>query len=228
MLPPEIIGSLRSSYTRAVCMACIEKGVSYTLTQCLLGAPELLAINPFGKMPVMRHGDFALYESKAIAIYLDRAFPGPPLFPADPQLGALTEQWISVVNSLLYGTVLNLLMAYLKPQTADGSPDLATVRTIAPQLRQQLKVLAAAVAATGYLVGNVITFADLNLLTILHNIRRIPGGAELLAAENGLARYHDRHSTRESYRCTIPPPGPPSRVAAPSRAVSGTSFGDGR
>jgi glutathione S-transferase len=191
-------------------MACIEKGVAYTLTECLLGGPELLAINPFGKMPVMRHGDFELYESKAIATYLDRAFPGAALFPSEPKLAARTEQWISVVNSLLYVTLSSMVVAYIKPQTADGSPDQQAIQAARPKLRQQLEVLATAVAATGHLAGEQISFADLNLLTILHTFQLLPAGADLLAA-SPLAGYHERHAKRESYRLTIPPPGPPRR-----------------
>ena len=67
MPKPEIIGSARSSYTRVVRLVCEEKGIDYGLTDTLLGAPELRAIHPFGKMPVLRHGDFELCESKAIA-----------------------------------------------------------------------------------------------------------------------------------------------------------------
>jgi hypothetical protein len=62
---PEIIGSIRSTYTRAICMVCEEKKIEYTLTEKLLHAPEIFAIHPFGKMPVLRHGDVALFESKA-------------------------------------------------------------------------------------------------------------------------------------------------------------------
>jgi glutathione S-transferase len=98
MPKPEIIGSMRSSYTRAVCLVCEEKRVEYVLRECALGAPGLFAIHPFGKMPVMRHGDFELCESKAIASYLDRSFPGPLLFPVEPRLEALAEQWISLVK----------------------------------------------------------------------------------------------------------------------------------
>ena len=77
MTQPEIIGSKRSTYTRAVCMVCEEKGIDYTLTEVLLDAPELRAIHPFGKMPVLRHGDLELFESAAISGYLDRSFGGP-------------------------------------------------------------------------------------------------------------------------------------------------------
>jgi hypothetical protein len=100
MTKPEIIGSLRSTYTRVVCMACEEKGIDYVLTETRLGAPEIFAIHPLGKMPVLRHGDLVLFESKAIATYLDRSFAGPQLIPADPYLAGLTEQWVSFVNTV--------------------------------------------------------------------------------------------------------------------------------
>jgi glutathione S-transferase len=214
MPKPEIIGSLRSSYTRAVCMVCIEKQIPYTLTQCLLGGPELLAINPFGKMPVLRHQDFELYESRAIAGYLDRVFAGPPLFPSEPESAARAEQWISVVNSTLYGTVLRCLLAVIAPKTADGSPDLATIRTLKPQLQLQLAVLDRALASADYLAGSQISFADLNLVTILHNLRLLPGSDELLDTSTHLAPYFERLAQRDSYRTTLPPPGPPRRTSA--------------
>ena len=46
MSKPEIIGSTRSTYTRVVRMVCEEKGIDYTMTDVLLGAPELSAIHP--------------------------------------------------------------------------------------------------------------------------------------------------------------------------------------
>jgi len=86
MPKPEIIGSVRSTYTRVVCMVCEEKAIQYVLTEKPLRAPEILAIHPFGKMPVLRHGDVELFESKAIATYLDRSFAGPHVFPSDPHM----------------------------------------------------------------------------------------------------------------------------------------------
>src|SRR6202795_5104944 len=150
MPKPEIIGSVRSTYTRVVRMVCEEKGIEHTLTETMLGAPEILAIHPFGKMPVLRHGDVALCESKAIATYLDRSFPGPDLFPSDPRLAALTEQWVSLVNTVVDRTMIRTyLFAYIAPGTTDGSPDRQAIEAVMPALRQQIGVLDQAVAATG-------------------------------------------------------------------------------
>src|SRR5438128_4608197 len=105
MTIPEIIGSARSSYTHAVRLICEEKGVAYVLTEKPLHAPEIRAIHPFGKMPVLRHGDLELFESKAIATYIDRSFPAPFVFPSEPRLAALTEQWASLVNTMIDRTL---------------------------------------------------------------------------------------------------------------------------
>jgi glutathione S-transferase len=211
---PEIIGSTRSSYTRVVRMVCEEKGIDYTLTEALLGAPEVFAIHPFGRMPVLRHGDFTLCESKAIATYLDRAFPGPALTPADPQLAARVEQWVSLVNTTM-GPMLvrTYLLAYAFPRTADGKPDRAAINAIVPKVREQLALLDRAVAGTGYVVGDGLTLADIFVLPMLHHLKLMPESGPMLAPSTHLGRYVETHAARPSYVRTIPPPGPPRRAA---------------
>src|SRR5882757_9289240 len=142
MPKPEIIGSLRSSYTRVIRMVCEEKGIEYVLTETALRAAELAAVHPLAKMPVLRHGDFALCESKAIATYLDRSFPGPQLIPSDPRLAALTEQWVSLVNTVMDATLIRTyLFAYAFPRTVDGKPDRKAIDAVTPAVRRQIAVL---------------------------------------------------------------------------------------
>ena len=191
MPKPEIIGSARSTYTRVVCMVCEEKGIDYVLTERPLGAPEIRAIHPLGKMPVLRHGDVELFESKAIATYLDHSFPGPSIFPSDPRLAALTEQWVSLVNTVMDRTLIRTyLVAYIAPKTSDGKPDREAIEAVMPAVREQLGILDHAVAKTGYLVGDQFTFAD----------------------ASHLAAYYERHAARPSFRSTDPPSGPPGRA----------------
>jgi glutathione S-transferase len=216
MPKPEIIGSLQSSYTRVVRMVCEEKGIDYQLTETLLGAPALRAIHPFGKMPVLRHGDFTICESKAIATYLDRVFAGPELIPSDPQALARTEQWVSLVNTVMDRTLVrSYLLAYAFPQTADGRPDRAAIDAVLPAVRGQLALLETAVAPTGHLVGDRFTLADINLLPILYYVRQLPEAAAAFTAATHLGRYYATHATRPSFVRTIPPAGPPRR-AGPS------------
>jgi glutathione S-transferase len=215
MPKPEIIGLQRSTYTRVVRMVCEEKGIDHVLTERLLGAPEIAAIHPLGKMPVLRHGEVELFESKAIATYLDRSFPGPAVFPADPHLAALTEQWVSFVNTSVDRTLIRTyLFAYIVPKGPNGTPDRAAIEAVMPAVREQLGILDRAVAATGHLVGGEFTFADINLLPILDRVKLAPEGAQALAAASHLTAYFERHAARPSFVRTTPPPGAPSRVKA--------------
>lgn len=213
MTKPEIIGSARSTYTWVVRLVCEEKGIDYALTECALGAAELRAIHPLGKMPVLRHGDVELFESKAIATWLDRSFPAPYLFPPEPRLAALTEQWVSLVNTVIDRTLIRTyLFAYIAARISGEGPDRKAIEAVMPAVREQLGILDRAVAATGYLVGNQFTFADINLLPILYRVRQAPEGAAALAATTHLAGYFDRHAARPSFARTVPPSGPPGRA----------------
>jgi glutathione S-transferase len=215
MTKPEIIGSARSTYTRVVRMVCEEKGIDHLLTERMLGAPELLAIHPLGKMPVLRHDDVKLFESKAIATYLDRSFAGPNVFPPDPRLAALTEQWVSLVNTVMDRTLIRTyVFAYIAPKTSDGKPDREAIEALMPMVREQLQILDRAVAGSGYLAGDSFTFADINLLPILHRVGQFPEGAQALTAATNLAAYYQRHAARPSFVSTTPPDGPPRRVKA--------------
>jgi glutathione S-transferase len=211
MATVEIIGLPQSTYVRAVRMACEEKRIPYKLTAVFPHSPEVLAIHPFGKIPVFRHGEVELCESRAIATYLDGVFPGPRLIPAEPRYAAETEQWISLVNSVMDRTMIRIyLFAYIMPKTADRSPDRTAIEAALPDLQKQIGVLDKAVAKTGYLAGGEFTFADMNLLPILAYVRQFPEGQAAIAAAKPLAAYYERHSARPSFRDTIPPP-PPQR-----------------
>ena len=212
MATVEILGFAPSTYTRAVRMACEEKGVPYELKPLPPHAPEVLAIHPFGKIPVLRHGDFTLCESKAVATYIDRAFDGPALFPTNPLDLALAEQWVSIVNTMMDHIFRTYLFAYFFPKTEDGKPDRKTIDAVAPTLREHVAILDKAVAKTGNLAGERYSFPDINLMPILYYARMVPEGADAIGKASNLAAYYERHAARPAFKNTIPPP-PPSRQA---------------
>jgi len=70
-------------------LAAFEKGVEFESRYVdLLGfdqhSPEYLKINPNGTIPSMVHDGTLVAESTAMMEYIDAAFDGPPLRPADP------------------------------------------------------------------------------------------------------------------------------------------------
>jgi glutathione S-transferase len=205
----QIIGGPQSNYVRVARIACAEKGVLYTLVPVSPHTPEVDAIHPFGKIPVMRHGDVTLSESRAICFYIDHAFDGPPLAPQDPVNGARSEEWISLVNTTIDPlSMRQYLRAYFFPGTSDGRPDRAAIDAALPKMEQHFAVLDRAVAKTGHLVGDGFTLADMNLLPILFFMAKAPESRAILRRSANLEAYAERHMARASLRDTVPPPFP--------------------
>jgi len=89
----DLFGADYSVYVRICRIALAEKGVDYTLHPVDIfaddGPPQdFLNLNPFGRIPSIRHGEFVLYEIDAIAAYVNEAFDGPDLMPLDVQARA--------------------------------------------------------------------------------------------------------------------------------------------
>src|SRR5438094_9144070 len=74
--------------------------------------PEFVALNPRHQVPVLVDGDFVLYESNAIAEYLDEAFPatGALLFPGDTRTRALVRRMVLEVDNYFATTADQLLV----------------------------------------------------------------------------------------------------------------------
>lgn len=80
-----------SPFGRAVLVALEEKNARYRLAPVVPGthrAPLHLARHPFGRVPVLEHDDFTLYETQAILRYIDRVHPAPALTPDEAAIAA--------------------------------------------------------------------------------------------------------------------------------------------
>ncbi|NDP43310.1 MAG: glutathione S-transferase family protein [Aromatoleum sp.] len=95
-----------SPYAWRAQLALEHKALAYELKVLSFSAkdtekPEFLALNPRHRVPVLVDDDFALYESNAIAEYLDEAWPatGARLFPGDARARALVRRLILEVDN---------------------------------------------------------------------------------------------------------------------------------
>jgi glutathione S-transferase len=188
-----------SAYLWTAMQAADEKGVDYDLIPLALGSEEHLRMHPFGKMPVLQHGQVILYETLAIAHYIDRAFDGPPLQPADPLSQAEMLRWISIVNAYVFPVMNRFVKERLVRPAWGFESDRAFLESARDPLRMQMRLIGEAVGKAGYLVGDRLTLADGFLLPHLLFFGHTPEGAALLRQTPEAAAWLTRMTERPSY-----------------------------
>jgi glutathione S-transferase len=212
----ELIGGPASNFVWTCRIVLTEKRVPYTLTAVMPHTPEVDAIHPFGKIPVMRYNDVVLAESRAICGYIERMFDGPPLVPTDPIKFAQVEQWVSILNTHIHPTWIQRYVGggYVFPGTPDKSPNRVAIDEALPKMGQQFPVMNEAVK-DNYLVGNNFTLADAYFVPMLFYANKFPEGAALVAKHKGLKAYLARHIERKSIKETMPQSQPGTAGTVP-------------
>jgi glutathione S-transferase len=118
-------------------------------------APEYLAINPMGKVPVIRHGDTVVTEAGAICAYLADAFPqaglAPP--PGDRRRGPY-YRWLFFAAGPMEAAASNKALGFQVPEERRGMMGYGSFADV-------MNALEGAVAERDYLVGDRFTAADL-------------------------------------------------------------------
>jgi glutathione S-transferase len=190
-----------SPYGWTTALIAAEKGVPYVLAPAETDQPAYLALHPFRKMPVLRHGELVVYETLAIAHYLDRAFSGPALQPADYQSQTAMLRWISVVNSYAFPVMNGLMkqqMARFFDKGGVESPDLMT------PFRGQVDLIEATLRDQPFLVGDRLTLADAFLFPLLQTVSLLPDAAAVLAKAPATLGWLERIRGRPSFAATSP------------------------
>lgn len=205
-----IYGIAPSTYTRSARMALIEKGVDFDFEEVELGSPAHLALHPFGKIPIMQHGDTRLYETFAIGRYVDETFDGPALQPSDTLGRAAMTQWISATIDYVYPALIRnyLLAGYIYPKMAGQPPNREAIDAALPALEKNLSVLDGALAGRQALVGDTPTLADHILLPIVFYMSWVPESTEAMGRMANLSAWLEAMSARPSAQQTVPPPPP--------------------
>jgi glutathione S-transferase len=127
--------------------------------------PDYLAINPNGRLPAIEDGDFVLWESQAITLYLAKKHSLGRLYPATLEGEAKAWQWsLWAANEVERAVNIWSLHAIRLPP-ADRDPQRladALAVTAAP-----FRVLDGALAGDAYLLGGDFTVADLNVAAVI-------------------------------------------------------------
>ncbi|WP_421931010.1 glutathione S-transferase family protein [Phenylobacterium sp.] len=208
---PEFIvyGIPGSPFMRAVLAALEEKSAPYRMQPVAPGehrGEAYRAMNPFCRIPVVKHGDFVLYETQAILRYIDAALPGPALQPTDPKVAARMNQIMGINDWYFFPQVGSTVVfqRIVGPVITGSAANEEICAAALPQAKVCMEALEGLLDANTYLVGDAVTLADLLLYPQLAYLSQTPEGRTLLKGKR-LAGWLDRMSVRPSMLATLPP-----------------------
>ena len=175
-----LLGGSVSPFVRKARVFLVEKGLDFEHTQVnpFAGPPGWREISPLGRIPALKDGDRVINDSSVIALYLEKRFPTPALYPSDPYDYAralwFEEYMDGGVVPLLGPKVFFPLV--LQPLFSGGTPPSAEVEAIAKKTFEEdaaplFAYLEKELGDRDYFVGNQITIADITVAAALVNPR---------------------------------------------------------
>jgi glutathione S-transferase len=196
-----------SPFGRAVLTTLEEKGVSYRFAPLAPGglrSPEHLARHPFGRVPVLEHDGFLLYETQAILRYLDRVLPNPALTPADPKRAARMDQVMNVNDWYLFHGVANVIVfnRVIGPRVMGLAPDEAAIEAAIPKARAVFEELARLLGDKPFFTGDTVSLADFHVAPQIGFFTQTPEWSMLGAPHKNLVACLARMEARPSFAAT--------------------------
>lgn len=157
-------------------------------------APEHLADQPFGQVPVLRDGDLTLFESGAILVHLGAR--DERLLPGDPAQRDRAIGWtFAALNSVEPMTQALLLARH----TSEGQPWQAeAVAAMRPYAEKRIGQLAAVLGNREWLEDR-FTIGDLAMADVL----RAAPEPDLVAVHANLADYVARVTARPAFQAAM-------------------------
>jgi glutathione S-transferase len=163
----QIYGPAGSSAGRCF-WALEEVGVPYEAVPVNMRAkdhkkPEFLRMNPNGKVPVLKDGDFVLWESMAINFYLAEKYK-PALLGADLQEKAEILKWsfwalVDYQTPIIEAFIQKVFVPEAHRDHAIIAKSLEKIAPLNQLLEQQL-------TGRNYLVGSSFSLADINVASV--------------------------------------------------------------
>jgi glutathione S-transferase len=212
--PVHLHGYRYSVYTRIARLVLLLKQVEHGTVEVDPFAelsPDHLRLHPFGRVPVLTHGAFTLFETAAIARYVDRAFEGPPLQPEAAAALARMDQVVGIVDAYAYWPMVRQVASHAFFRPLFGEP--SSREEVDAGLEASGKVLSVldSVAAEGrVLTGRDITLADCHLAPTIDYFVRAEEGKAALSRHPALQRWWEELSALPALKATDPFTAPAS------------------
>ncbi|WP_339896510.1 glutathione S-transferase family protein [uncultured Gilvimarinus sp.] len=208
----QIYGATFSVFVRVVALVCEEKNIPYQYSKTLKHQPfEMHSeahfnLHPFGKIPILQHGDNTLCETASIIRYLDRAFGPETLQGGNEWERAHIDQWCSLITHYIdFYVVRQFMLELVFPKGANGEPRLDVIADNRPRAEHALNIIAQQLGDTDYLVGDQFSLADAMLAPMLAYNKDAPDCINLVRAHPKLLQYANRLQARASGQRVLRP-----------------------
>jgi glutathione S-transferase len=172
-----VYGSSLSPFVRKVLAFAAEKGIEVEVKPTGLGNkdPEFIEASPFGKMPGLRDGDFAISDSSAIVAYMEAVKPEPNLIPTEPKARARTIWFDEYSDTILFACGGKMFFNRIVAPRFLGQPgdEAAAAKAECEELPPLLDYLEQVIPASGFLVEDRLTLADIAVASPFANLRHL-------------------------------------------------------
>lgn len=161
----KILGKASSINVRKVLWTCSELQLPFEREDWGAGFKdpndaEFLALNPNGLVPVLKDGDFVLWESNSIIRYLASRYGGERLYPSEPVARAKIDQWMDwqateLNRSWSYAFLALVRKAHTHQAQTEISMSIANWTRFMQILNRQLERTASFVAAEHFSLADI-------------------------------------------------------------------------
>jgi glutathione S-transferase len=175
-------------------------------------SPHMLKLNPRGRVPVLKDGDYVVFESVAILYYLDLKYPEPPIFGLNPEEAGVIMRVICEFQSYAEPSLQKIVAAIFEGRVAEDIDALTDAMHV---VAREARTIEGRLSKEQWIVGANYTALDMVIFPWIQLLRRAlnkPAAAELgarfLPMERNypaLARWIERIESLPGYDNTYPP-----------------------
>ena len=176
-------------------------------------SPQMLALNPRGRVPVLKDGDYVCFESLAILYYLDLKYPQPPIFGRSPEEAGTIMRVICEYQAYIEPQLTTILRAIFGPSTTDLASDEITAAMHA--VASEARTIEGRLSKSDWIVGDAYSALDMVIFPGIQLLKRALEKPQAAALSSrfmplevnypALGRWLARVAAQPGYERTYPP-----------------------
>jgi glutathione S-transferase len=175
-------------------------------------SPQMLRMNPRGRVPVLKDGEFIVFESLACLLYLDRKYPEPPIFGRSAEEAATIMRVICEYQAYAEGHLMQIVSAVFFENIDERVEEITRATHL---VAGEARTIEGRLSKSEWLVGEHVSAADMvvfpGIMLLLRAMEKREAGelrSRFLPMETtypSIARWIARMGSLPGYERTVPP-----------------------